>query len=58
VTPAGRVVSERVIKSSNHCFERAGLNAVKRWRFEPRTIDGAPRPAFEQQASFRFVRPS
>lgn len=58
VTPSGGVVSQRVIKSSNACFERAGLNAVKRWRFEPKTIDGAPRPAFEQQASFRFERPS
>lgn len=58
VTPSGGVVSERVITSSNPCFERAGLNAVKRWRFAPRTIDGAPRPAFEQQASFRFERPS
>jgi len=58
VTPDGAVVSERVVASSNSCFDRAALNAVKRWRFSPRTIDGAPRPAFEQQANFRFDRPS
>lgn len=58
ITPTGAVVSERVTASSNECFDRAALNALKRWRFAPRTIDGQPRPAFEQQASFRFDRPS
>lgn len=58
VTPEGAVVSERVVASSNSCFERAALNALKRWRFSPRTIGGAPRPAFEQQVSLRFERPS
>lgn len=58
ITPAGEVVSERILSSTNPCFDRAALNAIKRWRFSPRTIDGEPRPAFEQQASFRFDRPS
>jgi TonB family protein len=58
ITPAGAVVSERVASASNPCFERAALNALKRWRFSPRQIDGAPRPAFEQQVSLRFDRPS
>lgn len=58
VTPDGAVVSERVVKSSNPCFDRAALNAVKRWRFSPKTKDGAPRPAFEVPASVRFERPS
>lgn len=58
ITPQGAVVSERVANASNACFERAALNALKRWRFSPRQIGGAPRPAFEQQVSFRFDRPS
>jgi TonB family protein len=58
ITPEGAVVSERVAQSSNSCFERAALNALKRWRFSPQTKDGAPQPAFEQQTSLRFDRPS
>lgn len=58
VTPEGAVASERISASSNACFDRSALNAVKRWRFSPRTIDGAARPAFEQKASFSFDRPS
>ncbi len=58
ITPDGAVVSERVATSSNACFERAALNALKRWRFSPRTIAGAPRPAFEQQVTLSFDRPS
>lgn len=58
ITPGGDVVSERIAQTTNPCFDRAALNAIKRWRFGPRTIDGEARPAFEQQASFRFNRPS
>ncbi len=58
ITPEGAVVSERVARASNPCFERAALNALKRWRFSPQTVNGAPRPAFEQQVSLRFDRPS
>lgn len=58
ITPDGEVVSERIVQSTNSCFDRAALNALKRWRFSPRTVDGAPRPAYEQRASFRFDRPS
>jgi TonB family protein len=58
VTPDGAVVSERVVKSSNSCFDRAALNAVKRWRFAPKTMNGAPKPAYEEAATVTFVRPS
>ena len=53
----GRVVSERVVSSTNACFERAALNAVRQWRFSPRTIGGAPAPAFDQRVTFAFERP-
>jgi cytoskeleton protein RodZ len=58
ITPEGAVVSTRVTASSNACFDRAALNALKRWRFSPRTVGGAPRPSFEQQVTLRFDRPS
>jgi TonB family protein len=57
VTSAGRVASERVASSTNGCFNEAALNALRRWSFEPRTIDGAARPAFDQLQVFRFNRP-
>ena len=58
ITPEGAVVSARVISSSNACFDRAALNALKRWRFSPRMVGGAARPSFEQQVTLRFDRPS
>ncbi len=57
VTAEGGVAGERIISSTNTCFDRASRNAVRRWRFDPRTVDGAPRPAYEQKTSLRFVKP-
>lgn len=30
----------------NRNFERAAMNAIKRWRFQPHTVDGVPRSAW------------
>ncbi|MEL7490072.1 MAG: TonB family protein [Pseudomonadota bacterium] len=57
VTVEGGVASERVVDATNACFERASLNAIRRWRFAPRTVDGAPQAAFEQTVTFPFNKP-
>lgn len=57
VTASGRVGAERIASSSNECFDEAALNAVRRWRYEPRTVDGAPRPTFDLSRQFTFSRP-
>ncbi|MEM9704990.1 MAG: TonB family protein [Pseudomonadota bacterium] len=57
ITAVGGVSGERILESSSDCFERASLNAIRRWRFQPRTIDGESRPAYEQRVSFSFDKP-
>jgi len=57
VTAGGLVAGARVASASNPCFESAALNAARRWRFEPRTVDGAPRPAYDLRHTFTFQRP-
>ena len=54
----GRVVSERVEQASNPCFRRAAINAIRQWRFQPMSVDGAPRAAFDQKVVFTFARPA
>ncbi len=57
VTAGGLVAGARVASATNPCFGSAALNATRRWRFEPRTVDGAARPAYDLRRTFTFERP-
>lgn len=57
ITSGGRVSGERIGAATNDCFATSALNALRRWRFEPRTVGGAARPAFGQSARFTFEKP-
>lgn len=57
VTSLGRVSGEHIAGSTNACFEEASLNALRRWRYQPRKVDGAAKPAYDQIHVFRFERP-
>lgn len=57
VTTAGVAVGERVAATTNDCFNAAALNTVRLWRFAPRTVDGAVRPAYDLRHVFEFRRP-
>ena len=54
VTAVGRTANARVVDSTNSCFDAAAISAINRWRFEPRTVDGAARPEPGRQATLRF----
>lgn len=57
VTPQGRVAGERIVSATNGCFSDAALIAVRRWKFEPRTVEGTPRSAHDQRFELTFRRP-
>lgn len=42
VDQEGKVSSQQVLKSTDAGFERAALDAIGQWRFEPGTRDGEP----------------
>ncbi|MEO0697644.1 MAG: TonB family protein [Pseudomonadota bacterium] len=57
VSIEGRVSNERVSGSSNACFNRAALNALRQWTFQPRKVDGNLQPALNQTWRFSFEKP-
>ncbi len=54
VSTAGRAANMRVVSSTNSCFETEALNTVGRWRFSPRTVDGAPAVETSKTATLNF----
>ncbi|CAK9039301.1 TonB family protein [Durusdinium trenchii] len=56
VTENGRPANIRVADTTNDCFNTVAVSTLKRWRFEPKTIDGAPRPDIGKQATLNFRR--
>ena len=56
VNANGRTTNPRVVSSTNSCFEDAAVAAIAKWRFDPRTVGGAPRPQTGVQATLNFRR--
>jgi TonB family protein len=57
VTMNGVIAGERVASSSNPCFNDAALNAARRWRYSPKMVNGAAKPAYDLRYTFSFERP-
>jgi protein TonB len=53
VDTRGRVINPRVEKSTDPAFERAALDAIKQWRFEPGTRNGE-KVQFKMRQPFSF----
>ncbi len=56
VTIKGRAANARVVQTSNTCFDDAAMVTIRRWRFDPKTVDGVPRPDIGKQATLNFRR--
>lgn len=54
ITAEGRTANARVVNSTNACFNESALSALGRWRFDPKMVDGAPRPDLGKQATLNF----
>ncbi len=54
VDAQGNVVDPEVEKSSNNGFDKAALEAVKKWKFKPAKQDGSP-VAKKVSIPIRFV---
>jgi protein TonB len=54
ISVAGAVKDAVVVKSSNSLFERNALQAVSKWKYQPRLRGGQPAEATGQQVVLRF----
>lgn len=56
VTPAGRAANIRVSATTNACFNEAAMRTVRKWRFAPRTVNGATVRELGKAAMMNFDR--
>ncbi|XOV84136.1 MAG: energy transducer TonB [bacterium] len=55
VTPQGAVVDAEVVSSEPPgVFDRAALDAVNSWRFNPQVVDGVPQASQGRQSTVSF----
>jgi len=56
VTIKGRAANARIAQTSNACFNDAAMVTIRRWRFDPKTVDGVARIDIGKQAALNFRR--
>jgi len=56
VSVAGRAENVRVVDTTNNCFNSSAVSTLRRWRFDPKTVDGAARADLAKQATLNFRR--
>ncbi|MEL6869423.1 MAG: energy transducer TonB [Pseudomonadota bacterium] len=58
VNAAGRVANARVVSSTHGGFEKAAVDAIQRFRYQPRVVDGQPiaTPGLQKQFTFSIER--
>ncbi|RIL01354.1 MAG: hypothetical protein DCC71_18005 [Proteobacteria bacterium] len=54
ISTAGSVKDPAVVKSSHSVFERAALQAVGKWKYQPQLVEGRPAETPNQQVLLRF----
>ena len=54
VTAMGTVVNAVVVDSSSSKFNRSALDAIKKFRFKPKVIDGVPQESLGLQRLFTY----
>ena len=55
VTAEGAVVNPRVVASENSCLDRAALNTISKWKYQPQTdSSGRPIPQRSLRQTFNF----
>lgn len=54
VTATGHVTNVTVVESSHRLFEKPAVDAIAKFRFRARVIDGQPQPTYGVRNLFRF----